>query len=97
METIVATIYADKISQLLALGFNETEISSHEPSNLLGPEYTTYYSVDRWFRWHEYENGPERMAAVYKFLDAAYTNNGKKRAGLDTDWHHVNEYSPIYY
>ena len=93
LEPLVATIYADKPSQLTALGFKEHAIATH-PASSWGPS-EPFYSVSAEFAPFEY-TASEAYRLAYKFLDKAKTKGGKNREGLDTDISHRCDYSPCY-
>lgn len=94
LNTVVATIYADKPSQLEAIGFNHAAIQSWIPSEGMKRTYPgiePHYFVTRDFG---FEGEGEKDAL--KWLEKAKTSRGVKRSGLDTDLTYRCDYSPRY-
>ena len=94
LETIVATIYADKVSQLTRLGFKEHEIRTHCPP-AWDKTGTPYYSVSR--EWEPFEmDHADAMKLALKFTDRSYSRKNKHYEGLDSSIEYRNDYSPCY-
>lgn len=97
METIVATIYADRASQLEKLGFKPEAIQERRSKYRLWGDSVPapWYEVE--LRVHPLEcDHATAMKRALDFLSRAKTKQGKTRAGYETSLEFENEYSPVY-
>ena len=92
LETVVATIYADKPQQLIKCGFAESSISTWTPSRSYlasWPGTEPHYYVSRDFGPFDYGDQRGAEQAACKWL-------AQVAGKLETDISYRNDYSPCY-